>query len=144
MFRRAREDGILLDDRSIQVGIRTTYNRQAHPFEVMDAAWVNEHSAPECIARIRERVGNAPAYLTFDIDCLDPSFAPGTGTPVAGGISTDRALQIVRGLVGLNIVGFDLVEVSPACDHAEITSLAGATLVLEFLYVLAARSRAVT
>lgn len=144
MFRRARQEGILLDDRSIQIGIRTTYNQREHPFDVMDAAWVNEHSAADCIRRIRKRVGDAPAYLTFDIDCLDPSFAPGTGTPVAGGLSTDRALQIVRGLVGLNIVGFDLVEVSPAFDHAEITSLAGATLVLEFLYVLGAGRRAAT
>jgi agmatinase len=138
MFRRAREEGMLVDEGSVQIGIRTTYDREAHPFDVLDAAWVNERTAAECIARIRKRVGDAPAYLTFDIDCLDPAFAPGTGTPVAGGLSSDRALQIVRGLVGLNIVGFDLVEVSPAYDHAELTSLAGATLVLEYLHVLAA------
>lgn len=142
MFRRAWEDGLLMPEHSVQIGIRTTYSRTDHPFKVLDAAWVNEHSAAECVARIRDRVDGAPAYLSFDIDCLDPAFAPGTGTPVAGGLSTDRALQIVRGLVGLNIVGLDLVEVSPAFDHAETTSLAGATLALEFRYVLAAGRRA--
>jgi len=141
MFRRALDEGLLQPDNSIQVGIRTTYNRSNHPFEVMDAAWVNEHSATECIARIRDRVGSAPAYLSFDIDCLDPAFAPGTGTPVAGGLSSDRALQIVRGLVELDIRSFDVVEVAPSYDHAELTSLAAATLALEFLYLLAASKR---
>jgi agmatinase len=79
-----------------------------------------------------------PCYLTFDIDCLDPAYAPGTGTPVAGGLTTDRALKIIRGLTGVNLVGMDLVEVAPAYDHAQITSLAGATLGLEMLYTLAA------
>jgi agmatinase len=82
-------------------------------------------------------VGQLPVYLTFDIDCLDPAYAPGTGTPVVGGLTTDKALRIIRGLKDVNIVGFDLVEVNPAYDHAEITALAGATLMLEFLYVLA-------
>lgn len=141
MFLRALSEGLLLPENSIQIGIRTTYDRKDHPFEVMDAAWVNEHNAAECISRIRDRVGDVPAYLTFDIDCLDPSFAPGTGTPVAGGLSSDRALQIVRGLVELDIRGFDVVEVAPSYDHAELTSLAGATLALEFLYLLAATLR---
>lgn len=141
MFKRALEEGVLQGEHSVQVGIRTQYNREAHPFEVLDAAWVNEHSAADCIARIRDRVGSVPAYLTFDIDCLDPAFAPGTGTPVAGGLSSDRALAIIRGLTGLNIVGFDVMEVAPAFDHAEVTSLAGATLALEFLHVLAAGRR---
>ena len=77
-----------------------------------------------------------PVYLTFDIDCLDPAYAPGTGTPVVGGMSTDKVLKILRGVKDLNIVGFDLVEVAPAYDHADITSLAGASIVLEFLYIL--------
>ena len=91
---------------------------------------MNEHSAAESVARIFERVGDATAYLSFDIDCLDPAHAPGTGTPVVGGLSSDRALQIVRGLSQLSICGFDLVEVAPSYDHAEITALAGATLTL--------------
>ena len=98
-------------------------------------AWTYNGSIPGPL--IRARVGDAPAYLTFDIDCLDPAFAPGTGTPVVGGLSTASALRIVRGLAGLNIVGFDVVEVSPAYDHAQLTTLAGATLALEFLYLRA-------
>lgn len=141
MFLRALNEGLLQADHSIQIGIRTAYGRENHPFDVMDAAWVNEHSSAACIERIRERVGAAPAYLTFDIDCLDPAYAPGTGTPVVGGLSSDRALQIVRGLVELDIRGFDVVEVAPSYDHAELTSLAGATLALEFLYLLAAAKR---
>lgn len=78
-----------------------------------------------------------PVYLTFDIDCLDPAYAPGTGTPVAGGITSDKALKIIRGLVGLNLVGADVVEVAPSYDHAEITSLAAATLGLELIYLMA-------
>jgi agmatinase len=141
MFLRANQEGLLQPEHSAQIGIRTTYARSDHPFDVLDAAWVNEHSTAECVQRIRDRVGTAAAYVTFDIDCLDPAFAPGTGTPVAGGLTSNRALQIVRGLAGLNLVGFDVVEVAPAFDHAELTSLAGATLALEFLYVLAATRR---
>jgi agmatinase len=142
MFKRALDEGLLQADRSIQIGIRTAYDCQNHPFEVMDAAWVNEHSAADCVARIIKRVGEAKAYLSFDIDCLDPAYAPGTGTPVVGGLSSDRALQIVRGLTQLSICGFDLVEVAPPYDHAEISALAGATLTLEFLYLLASARRA--
>ncbi len=142
MFKRALDEGLLVADRSIQIGIRTAYGTENHPFEVMDAAWVNEHSAAECVARVIERVGDTKAYLSFDIDCLDPAYAPGTGTPVVGGLSSDRALKIVRGLVELSICGFDVVEVAPAYDHAEVTALAGATLALEFLYLLAAARRA--
>ncbi len=79
--------------------------------------------------------------IPFDIDCLDPSFAPGTGTPVVGGLSSALALKIIRGLVGCKLVGMDIVEVCPPYDHAEITSLAAATLGLEFLYVLAANRK---
>lgn len=141
MFRRANDEGLLQAQHSVQIGIRTTYPRRDHPFQVLDAAWVNEHTAEDVLETIRDRVGGAAAYVTFDIDCLDPAFAPGTGTPVVGGLTTDRALKIVRGLAGLDLVGFDLVEVAPAFDHAELTSLAGATLALEFLYVLAANLR---
>ena len=141
MFIQALDEGLLQADHSIQIGIRTAYDYEGHPFEVMDAAWVNEHSAAECVARIVERVGEANAYLSFDIDCLDPAYAPGTGTPVVGGLSSDRALQIVRGLTQISICGFDLVEVAPAYDHAEISALAGATLILEFLYLIAAAQR---
>ncbi|MEJ8567305.1 agmatinase [Elongatibacter sediminis] len=138
MFHHAVEEGLLLPEQSVQVGIRTTFSRAAHPFEVLDAAWVNEHSADEVSRRVREILGDRPVYLTFDIDCLDPAYAPGTGTPVAGGLSSDLALRIIRGLVGVDIRGMDVVEVSPAYDHAELTSLAAATLALEMLYTRAA------
>ncbi|MDD4071549.1 MAG: arginase family protein, partial [Desulfobacterales bacterium] len=87
---------------------------------------------------IKRVVGDHPAYITFDIDCLDPAFAPGTGTPVIGGLTTDMALKLLRKLVGIHLVGMDVVEVAPAYDHAEITALAAATIGLELLYVLAA------
>ena len=74
----------------------------------------------------------------MDIDCLDPAYAPGTGTPVVGGLTSDKTLQIIRSLVGLNIVAMDVMEVAPAYDHAEITTLAGATIALEMLYMIAA------
>ena len=104
----------------------------------MDAAWVHEHSAGETAAKIAEVVGDSPAYLSFDIDCLDPAFAPGTGTPHPGGLSSQLALAILRGLVGCNLVGMDVVEVAPAYDHAEITALAAASIAAELLYVFAA------
>lgn len=138
MFHHAVQEGLLLPERSIQIGIRTSYERQNHPFEVIDGAMVNDLGPAAVLERIRARVGDAPVYLTFDIDALDPAYAPGTGTPVIGGLSSDCALKLVRGMQGLNLVGMDLVEVSPAYDHADITSLAAATLALEFLYVLAA------
>jgi agmatinase len=122
----------------VQIGIRTEYIRADHHFTVLDAEWVMDHGAGATIKSVKSVVGDHSAYVTFDIDCLDPAFAPGTGTPVVGGLSTARALQIIRGLAGLNLVGMDLVEVSPPHDHADITSLAAATLGLEFLYVLAA------
>ena len=138
MFHHARQEGLLLDEYCVQVGIRTYYEAEKHPFEVISA---DEAAAtpPEDIAgKIRARVGDAPAYLTFDIDCLDPAFAPGTGTPVVGGLSTNQALQILRGLKGLNLVGMDVVEVAPAYDASQITALAAATLGLEFMYLRAA------
>lgn len=137
MFYRAPREGLVDTSRSVQVGIRTEYDRDDHAYLVIDADQVNEQSPQQVIAAIRARVGDAPAYLTFDIDCLDPAFAPGTGTPVIGGLGTATALRILRGLAGMNIVGFDVVEVSPAYDHAQLTALAGATLALEFLYLRA-------
>jgi agmatinase len=139
MFHHARMEGLLQDDRCIQVGIRTCYKPETHPFRVLDAdAACNMQ--PEDIARvIRETVGGAPAYVSFDIDCLDPAFAPGTGTPVAGGMSSNQALAVLRGLKGLDLVGMDIVEVAPAYDVSQVTALAAATLGLEFLYLLASQ-----
>lgn len=136
MFYHAPKEGLIDPDSSIQVGIRTEYNYDSHPFKVLDAIWSNNHSAEEIVAEIIDRVGNRPVYLSFDIDCLDPAYAPGTGTPVSGGLTSDKALQIIRALGDLNIVAMDVMEVAPAYDHAEITSLAAATLALEMLHVL--------
>ncbi|CAA0116695.1 Agmatinase [Halioglobus japonicus] len=140
MFYRAPREGLIDTARSVQVGIRTEYDRADHEFQVINADQANEQSIQDTVAAICARVGDAPAYLTFDIDCLDPAFAPGTGTPVVGGLSTSRALRILRGLSELNIVGFDVVEVSPAYDQSQLTALAGASLALEFLYMRASRA----
>ncbi|MCB1702729.1 MAG: agmatinase [Pseudomonadales bacterium] len=139
MFHRAPREGLIDPAHSVQIGIRTDYDRGDHDFLVIDAQQANEQAVAETVAAIRARVGSMPAYLTFDIDCLDPAYAPGTGTPVVGGLSSSRAMHILRGLADLDIVGFDVVEIAPAYDHADITSLAGASLVLEFLYMRASR-----
>ncbi len=139
MFYRAPREGLIDPTRSIQIGIRTNYDPVSHEFQVINAHQANEQSVEATVAAIRARVGDAPAYLTFDIDCLDPSYAPGTGTPVIGGLSTSRILRILQGIADLNIVGFDVMEVAPAYDHAEITALAGASLALQFLYMRASR-----
>ena len=139
MFFRAPREGLIDTSKSIQIGIRTDYDRPKHEFEVIDAHRANEQSVADTVAAIRQRVGDSPAYLTFDIDCLDPAYAPGTGTPVVGGMTTSKVLRVLQGIADLNIVGFDVVEVSPAYDHAAITSLAGATLALQFLYMRASR-----
>src|SRR5690606_28293172 len=111
--------------RSVQIGLRT-HNDDLLGFNVLDAPWVHENGAKAVVAEVRRIVGSNKAYLTFDIDCLDPSFAPGTGTPVCGGLSTATALAILKGLAGLDIVGMDVVEVSPPYDTGNITALAGA------------------
>jgi len=142
LFHHAVEEGLVDTQHSLQIGIRTTYDSENHPFEVLDAAWVNRNGPDATLERIKQRVGDKKVYVSFDIDGLDPAFAPGTGTPVSAGLSIDAALVIIRGLRGLNLVGMDVVEVAPAYDHADITSLAGATLALEYLYVLAANKGA--
>jgi len=135
MFYHAPKEGLIDADKSVQIGIRTEYKHQNHRFNVIDATQANNLSVAEIVASIRATVGDLPIYLTFDIDCLDPAFAPGTGTPVCGGLSTDKILKIIRGLDNLNIVGMDVVEVSPAYDQSEITALAGATIALDLMYL---------
>ncbi|HHX4812372.1 TPA: agmatinase [Yersinia enterocolitica] len=140
MFYHAVREGIVDPSRSIQLGIRTT-NDETMGFDVVDVRTVHSHSAEYIAKRVRDRVGEHPVYLTFDIDCLDPAYAPGTGTPVAGGLTSFQALEILRALRGINLVGMDLVEVSPPYDHAEITSLAGATLAMEMVCLYAWRHK---
>ncbi len=145
-MRNAVEAGLVDPRRTVQIGIRGTAEvlwqysydsgmRVIHIDEFYDLGWRN------VLSEIKDRVGDGPVYVSFDIDCLDPAFAPGTGTPVAGGMTTFEALRVLRGLRGLNIIGGDLVEVSPPFDMAGITALAGATLMFEILF-LAAKSRA--
>lgn len=90
---------------------------------------------------IHERVGEGPVFLSFDIDFLDPVYAPGTGTPEVSGASIDDALQFVRGLTNIDFVGFDLVEVLPAYDHGQITAAAAANIVYEFITLIALRKK---
>jgi agmatinase len=137
MFFHAARLGYVDPSRSIQLGMRT-HNAETHGFRVLDARELHGQGVDAAIAAIRERVGGMKCYVTFDIDFLDPSFAPGTGTPVVGGFSTHQALQLVRGLAGLDIVGMDVVEVSPPYDASEITALAGASVAQELLAALAA------
>jgi agmatinase len=135
MFYKAVRQGLIDPARSVQVGLRT-WNDDTMGLRVLDAAWVHERGTAATVAAIRETVGDHPVYLSFDIDCLDPAFAPGTGTPVPGGLSSAQALGIVRALGELNLVGMDVVEVAPAYDHAEITALAAAHLACDFLCLM--------
>ncbi len=139
MFYHAVQEGLIDPARSVQVGIRTT-NDDPLGIAILDAIRCHREGPEAIAAEIRRIVGDAPAYVTFDIDGLDPSCAPGTGTPVVGGLLTWQALAILRGLQGMNVVGMDVVEVSPAYDVAEITALAGATVALEMLCLHAVRN----
>ena len=136
MFGRAAKEGVIDVDHSIQVGLRT-YNDHDHGFEILTSPWVHKNGVDKTIEAIRNRVGDRPCYISFDIDCLDPAFAPGTGTPVAGGLASWQALELMRGLDGLDLIGMDIVEVSPPFDHAEITAIAAAHLASEFICLLA-------
>ena len=138
MFHHAPREGLIDPLFSVQIGIRTEYDREDE-FLVIDGPTANDESGLEIAHIIRQRTAGMPIYLTFDIDCLDPAFAPGTGTPVAGGITTDKALRAVRALAGLPIVGADVVEVAPAYDRSDITALAGATIALDILHLFAMR-----
>ncbi|OYX72868.1 MAG: agmatinase [Rhizobiales bacterium 32-66-11] len=138
MITRAVKDGLIRVDRSVQVGIRT-HAPETYGIDVLHGFDAADLGPRGIIRHIRERVGDAPVYLTFDIDALDPAFAPGTGTPVCGGLSSREALMTVGGLGDLNLKGFDVVEVSPPYDHAEITALAGASLAATYLCLLAQR-----
>ncbi|WP_020396232.1 agmatinase [Thiolinea disciformis] len=141
MFLRAKREGLIDVDHSIQVGIRT-YNDSDHGFMILTAPWVHRHGVEQTLQQIYQRIGNRPVYVTFDIDCVDPAFAPGTGTPVVGGLSSAQALELMRGLGPLNSVGMDLVEVAQVYDVSEITAILGATLVHDYLCLLAEKNGA--
>ena len=143
-FRRAAEEGLLAGQRSLHVGLRgPIFSREDLPqdsdlgFRQIDTSAVAEQGVSAIAAQIRERVGDAPVYVSVDIDVLDPAHAPGTGTPEAGGLATRELLGLLRKLVGLPIVSADVVEVAPAYDHAEITAIAAAHVVYELLGLIA-------
>lgn len=137
MFARAAREGIVIPEKSVQIGLRT-WNDDDYGFVEMNAPWVHRNGVQAVIDRTLEVVGtDGPAYMTFDIDCLDPSFAPGTGTPVPGGLSSAQALDIVRHLGPIDWVGADVVEVAPAYDSAEITAIAAATVAHDWLCLMA-------
>jgi agmatinase len=133
---RAVREGLIDPSRSIQIGIRT-HAPETCGLEILYGEDVEQLGVNAVVDMIKERVGDAKAYMTFDIDCLDPAFAPGTGTPVAGGLTSREALMILRRLGDLDFVGGDVVEVAPAYDHADITSIAGATVAQHYLGLLA-------
>ncbi|MFO6424236.1 agmatinase [Motilimonas sp. KMU-193] len=143
MFYHAPNEGLIDKHHSVQVGIRTDYTEKDHGFNVINAMQANDMSVDEIVQQIKATVGDLPVYLTFDIDCLDPAFAPGTGTPVCGGLTTDKILKILRGLQGLPLVGMDVVEVAPAYDNSDVTALAGATIALELLHLWALKNKAI-
>ena len=147
-FRRAVEEELLLVDHSIQVGMRgSIYSRDSLDdarklgFEVVTSVEAQEQGMGEMIQRIVNRVGDERVFVTFDIDFVDPAFAPGTGTPEVGGFTSREALQVVRGLKGLNLIGFDLVEVLPQYDPSQVTALLGANIVYEFVSLIALRKK---
>ena len=142
-FRRAIEEGLLAPERIVQVGIRGSM------YHATDLDWAHGQGiriieieeyfdlGPDAVvAEIRRVVGDVPTYVTFDIDALDPVYAPGTGTPEIGGFTTPEAQRMIRGLQGLNLVGADVMEVAPPFDNAGLTALTGATMMFELLCVL--------
>jgi agmatinase len=143
-FRRAAEDGLFAREHSMHVGIRgSKYGPEdleedaAFGFTVLGTWEADRIGVDGYVERIRERIGSLPLYLSIDIDVLDPAFAPATGTPEAGGFTSRELLAILRGLRGCHLVGCDIVEVAPAYDHAEITSIAAANVAYELLSLMA-------
>jgi agmatinase len=147
-FRRAVEEGLLEPSRSIQVGMRGSIYDQDDwddaremGFDLVPTDEVRQLGIRDVIGRIRERVGDARTYVSFDVDFVDPAFAPGTGTPEIGGFTSREAQEFARGLVGLEIVGCDVVEVYPSYDPAQITALLAANIAHDFLSLIALRQK---
>jgi agmatinase len=146
-MRRAIEEGLVDPEHSMEIGLRGQLYEKKAWTGLRDELGLDYLTTQDVLADvaavpsiIRERVGDRPAFISFDIDVVDPAFAPGTGTPEAGGISAHDALQIVRGLTGINFIGFDVVEVVPGYDPARTTALLAAYLAYEMISLLALRS----
>jgi guanidinobutyrase len=144
-LRAAIDDGFVAPDKVVQIGLRGT-GYSAEDFDWMRGLGARVVTAEECwfrslaplMAEVREQIGTAPCYVTFDIDGLDPAFAPGTGTPEIGGLTSGQGLEIVRGCTGLNLIGGDVVEVSPPYDTSGNTALLGANFAYEIICAMAA------
>ena len=143
-FRRAWEEGLLREDAATHVGIRgplfspeDLVDDARFGFAIVRAMELETFGIAGAAARVRERLGDAPVYVSIDIDVLDPSHAPGTGTPEAGGLTSRELLGILRGLAGIHLVGADVVEVAPAYDHAEVTCMAASHVCYELLGLFA-------
>ncbi|RKG67199.1 agmatinase [Corallococcus exercitus] len=138
-MRHALTEGLIARGQLHQIGIRHSGDpdlireHASNEYRIDD---VEDRGIAAILAEVRERVGQHPVYLTFDIDAVDPAFAPGTGTPVPGGLTSREALRLVRSLAGCRLVGMDVVEVLPSLDHAEVTSLLAAQLLLEAVALL--------
>jgi agmatinase len=144
MFRRAVEEKLIVPEHSVQLGMRgSVYSKDAYDdstslgFKVVTMSAGREMGLQRMIEIIKGRVGQNKVFVTFDIDVIDPAFAPGTGTPEVGGFTSAEAIELIRGLRGLNFGGFDVVEVLPDYDAAEITALLAANLIYEFLSLIA-------
>ena len=148
-FRRAVEEELILVDHSIQLGMRgSTYSRDSLNdsrnlgFDLVTSVEVQEIGIDSLTQRIRDRVRDSKTFVTFDIDFVDPAYAPGTGTPEVGGFTSREALRFVRGMKGLNLIGFDIVEILPQYDPAQITALLAANIAYEFISLIALRKKA--
>ena len=134
MFGYALREGLIDPKKSVQIGIRTVFSgEKTHGVRIIYADEVHDSSSADIAKVVKQVVGKNKAYLTFDIDCLDPAAAPGTGTPIPGGLSYHQTASIIRKLTDIHFIGMDMVEVSPPYDHAEITSLAAVSLIMEYL-----------
>jgi agmatinase len=150
-FIRAHEEGLLQPDKVFQIGIRGTLN---HPgdvetsvelgYNVISAHELRKRGAADVAGQVKRVIGDTPCFMSFDIDFVDPAFAPGTGTPEVGGFTSHETLDIVRSLTGLNFIGFDLVEVLPPYDPAQTTSLLAATLIHDFAALAAKKLKGET
>jgi agmatinase len=143
-FRRAAEEGLFEPGHSAHVGIRgSLYSRgdltddAAMGFKIYSCLDLDTQGVARVVEQLRDQIGDRPTYLSIDIDVLDPAFAPATGTPESAGLNSRELFRLVRGLMGVNLVGADVVEVAPAYDNAEITSVAAANLAYEFLSLMA-------
>jgi agmatinase len=148
-IRRAVEEGLIAPDRSIQVGLRGgLYGPEDYALstdldlQIVPAVEVRERGLADVATQVRERLGRGPVFVTFDIDFLDPAYAPGTGTPEIGGFTTYEGQFLLRALHGAHIVAADVVEVLPSYDHGGITAMAGAGMAYELLSLLAHRGHA--